>query len=93
MRQLLIATASVLLLSGAGLTVTAPAYAQSTMGAQKSHEGNPQNVPKAKRTNKNAPAMSKRDNPNPPGPVQQRGGHNSGPSTDQTNQNPRTNVK
>ena len=92
MRALVIATASALLLSGVGLTVTAPASAQSTTGAQKNHMGNPQSVPETKRTNKNAPAKSKRDNPNPPGPAQQSG-QNSGTNTDQGNQNPRTKVK
>ena len=83
------AGAAVLMLGGAALAQNA--VNPTAEGPSKTHMGNPDpQQSTGSKTNPNAPATDKRNNPNQPGPASSPGGS---VSTDPTNANPRTNVK
>lgn len=82
------------LLTAAGATLlmlAGPAIAQNEVnptgtGPSKTHAGNPDPTSGGPRTNPNAPATDKRNNPNQAGPASSPG---TGTSTDTTTMNPR----
>lgn len=82
------AGAALMMISGVALAQDTT-HKPSTMGASKSHMGNPPPSGHGP-SNPNAPATDKRNNAHQKGPASSSGGH---VSSDPTNQNPRTNVK
>ena len=81
---LIAAAAAVLMVGGAALAQNA--VNPTGTGPSKTHAGNPDPSNGGARTNPNAPATDKRNNPDQAGPVNSPG---SSTSTDQTNMNPR----
>ncbi|MBV8538213.1 MAG: hypothetical protein JO128_21630 [Alphaproteobacteria bacterium] len=80
-----------LLTAAAAVLMAGAAFAQNAVnptaeGPSKSHAGNPDPTSAGARTNPNAPATDKRNNPGQAGPASSPG---SSTSTDPTNMNPR----
>ncbi len=82
---LLFAAAATLLMAG-GAALAQSAVNPTGTGPSKTHAGNPDPASGGARTNPNAPATDKRNNPVQAGPANSPG---SSTSTDQTNMNPR----